>query len=102
MARDAMTAVKDNVCKVVTLWLVTYGSWVINGNLQCYKQRVRENPEPYNAGRMPVPVDMLYATLAARTNKPFRKWTAEERAEKEAKWGTAAFKFFYMLLASTG
>lgn len=29
------------------------------------QQRVRENPEPYNAGRMPVPVDMLYATLAA-------------------------------------
>ena len=25
--------------KVVTLWLVTYGSWVINGNLQCYKVR---------------------------------------------------------------
>jgi len=126
MARDAMTAVKDNVCKVVALWLVTYGSWVINGNLQCYKKRVSENPEPYNAGRMPVPMDMLYATLAAtiisvvryfshkhifkplsqitlqRTNKPFRKWTAAERAEKEAKWGTAAFKFFYMLLASTG
>jgi len=125
MARDTTTAVKDNVCKAITLWLLTYGSWVIYGNIKCYEQRVQENPAPYEAGRMPIPMDFLYAILAAlgisvirhysytfifqplsittldNTNKS-STWSKEERAEKEFKWGTACFKFFYMLAASIG